>query len=162
MLDLRLDDDEEIILQTTNIWGYDGDEELSIRNMYLSNKNLIYTHEEFKGFFSKSEMIVDKDALKDVRVVDGIVQVEKIDDEDYGETLQILYRNGKRLLFELDDNKEYQKWKSAISKVAIDCREKEKAEEKKEYVPKEPNVKTTEKAREQKPEKHNVCGLFAL
>lgn len=158
MLDLRLDDDEEIILQTANIWGYDGDEELSIRNMYLSNKNLIYTHEEFKGFFSKSEMIVDKDALKDVRVVDGIVQVEKIDDEDYGETLQILYRNGKRLLFELDDNKEYQKWKSAISKVAIDCREKEKAEEKKEYVPKEPNVKTTEKAGEQKPEKHTVSG----
>lgn len=125
MIDLRLDSNEEILLQAKRVWRYEEDENQYLENLYLSNKNLICVYEETKGFFSKTETIVDKISLRDIRVVDGIVQVEKVDDDDYEETLQILYRNGKRELYELDEDddedigREYKRWESAISKAVI-------------------------------------------
>lgn len=125
MVDLQLDSNEEILLQAKRVWRYEEDENQYLKNLYLSNKNLICVYEETKGFFSKAETIVDKISLRDIRVVDGIVQVEKVDDDDYEETLQILYRNGKRELYGLDEDddedidKEYRRWESAISKAVI-------------------------------------------
>lgn len=126
MVDLQLDSNEEILLQAKRVWRYEEDENQFLKNLYLSNKNLICVHEETKGFFSKTETIVDKISLRDIRIVDGIVQVEKVDDDDYEETLQILYRNGKRELYGLDEDDdedidmEYKRWESAISKAVTE------------------------------------------
>lgn len=121
MVDLQLDTNEEILLQAKGVLRYEEDDNQYLKNLYLSNKNLICVYEETKGFFSKTETIIDKISLRDVRVVEGIVQVEKVGDDDYGDTLQILYRNGKRELYELDEDeasdKEYKRWESAISKA---------------------------------------------
>lgn len=123
MTDLRLDFDEGILLQTTDVGRYDGDNELEIYEFYLTNKNLICVYDKSTGIFSKEEMVVDKIPLNTIRVVNGVVQIQKVNDDDYGDCLQLLYTNGKRELFELNvsPKKEYPKWQNAITEAVLLC-----------------------------------------
>lgn len=123
MVDLKLEHNEGIILQTTDVGRYDGNNELEVYELYLTNKHLISVYEKSNGFFGKSETVVDKIPLTSICVTNGIVQVEQVDDDDYGKALQIVYNDGKRELFELNvsPKKEYPKWKAAIGDAVLKC-----------------------------------------
>ncbi len=123
MVDLKLEQNEGILLQTTDVGRYDGNNELEIYELYLTNKHLISVYERSNGIFSKSETIVDRIPLSSISVVNGIVQVDVVDDDDYGKTMQIIYTSGKRELFELNvsPKKEYPKWEAAISEAVLKC-----------------------------------------
>lgn len=121
MTDLMLESGEGILLQTTDVGRYDGTNELEVEEFYLTNKNLISVYEKSNGFFAKSETVVDKIPLTSICIANGLVQVEQVDDDDYGKSLQIIYTNGKRELFELNvsPKKEYPRWKEAISAAVL-------------------------------------------
>lgn len=123
MVDLKLEQNEGILLQTTDVGRYDGNNELEVYELYLTNKHLISVYERSNGIFSKSETIVDRIPLSSISVVNGIVQVDVVDDDDYGKTMQIIYTSGKRELFELNvsPKKEYPKWEAAISEAVLKC-----------------------------------------
>jgi hypothetical protein len=84
MVDLKLEQNEGILLQTTDVGRYDGNNELEVYELYLTNKHLISVYERSNGIFSKSETIVDRIPLSSISVVNGIVQVDVVDDDDYG------------------------------------------------------------------------------
>lgn len=123
MVDLKLEQNEGILLQTTDVGRYDGCNELEVYELCLTNKHLISVYEKSNGFFEKPETVVDKIPLTSICVINGIVQVEQVDDDDYGKALQIIYNNGKRELIELNvsPKKEYPKWKAAISDAVLKC-----------------------------------------
>lgn len=123
MVDLKLEQNEGILLKTTDVGRYDGDNELEIYELYLTNKHLISVYEKANGVFSKSETIVDRIPLSSISVINGIVQVDVIDDDDYGKSMQIIYTTGRRELFELNvsPKKEYPKWEAAISEAVLKC-----------------------------------------
>ena len=123
MVDLKLEQNEGVLLQTTDVGRYDGNNELEVYELYLTNKHLISVYERSNGIFSKSETIVDRIPLSSISVVNGIVQVDVVDDDDYGKTMQIIYTSGKRELFELNvsPKKEYPKWEAAISEAVLKC-----------------------------------------
>lgn len=121
MTDLRLEFDEGILLQTTNVGRYNEDNKLEIDEIYLTNKNLIYVYGKYTGIFSKKEMVVDKIPLNTIKIVNGVVQIQKVKDNYHGDCLQLLYTNGKRELFKLNisPKKEYPKWKDAIIEAVL-------------------------------------------
>lgn len=121
MTDLKLENNEGILLQTTDVGRYDGNDELEVYELYLTNKHLISIYEKSNGIFSKSETIVDKIPLTSICVANGVVQVEQVDDDDYGKALQLIYTNGKRELFELNvsPKKQYPVWKAAITDAVL-------------------------------------------
>lgn len=108
MTDLKLEAGEGVLLHTNDVGLYNGNNETDIDELYLTNKNIIYVHEKSMGMF-KSETVVDKIPLSLISVVNGIVQVDVVDDDDYGKSMQIIYTSGKRELFELNvsPKKEY-------------------------------------------------------
>ena len=116
MTDLQLEVGEGILLQTNDAGLYDGKNEIDIEELYLTNKNIIYVHEKSAGFF-KSETVVERIPLSNIAVINGVTQVELVDDDDYGKSLQIIYTSGKRELLELNvsPKKQYPVWKNAIA-----------------------------------------------
>ena len=120
MTDLKLEVGEGILLQTDDAGLYDGNNEIEIYELYLTNKNIIYVHEKSTGFF-KSETVVDKIPLSSIAVINGIVQIQQVDDDDYGKALQIIYTTGKRELLELNvsPKKSYPAWQAAISDAVM-------------------------------------------
>jgi len=124
MVDIQLGMNEGILLRTTDAARYDGKNEIVLDELYLTNQNLICVYEKSNGLFSKSETIVDKIPLTSISVINGVVQVEQVDDDDYGKTLQLIYTNGRRELIEINTSpkKEYPKWKAAIADAVLQCR----------------------------------------
>ena len=121
MVDLKFDADEGILLQTSEACRYCGDNEYDLNELFLTNKNIVYVYDKSNGLFSKSETIAEKVPLNSIKVINGVVQVQQVNDSDYGNTLQILYKNGKRELIELYDSpkKEYPRWKEAITNIVL-------------------------------------------
>lgn len=122
MTNLKLQPGEVILLQTSGGCRYNGENETEIDELYLTNKNIIFVCEESKGFFSsKTETHLSKIPLTQIAVVDGAAQVELIKDAEYGKTLQVIYINGDRDLFELYDcpKKQYPVWKAATSEAVL-------------------------------------------
>lgn len=120
MKDLKLDLDEGILQQTINVERYQvNDKYTEIYEMYLTNKNLIYVHEKSNGLFSKSEDVVEKIPLDNIKVVNGKVQIFKVDDDDYGLGLQILFKNGTREHFLFEKKKELSIWYDSIINAII-------------------------------------------
>ena len=104
MTDLRLEIDEEIILQSTEVERY-GSIEVSLDEMVLTNKNIICVYNKSTGLFSKPDTIVERIPLSNVRVVNGKVQAMMFDNDEYGMGLQIVFKNGKREHFVFYDEK---------------------------------------------------------
>lgn len=127
---IQLDSDEKILMQTDDAGRYDGNTEIDIDELYLTNKHIIYVYEKAKGIFSKPETIVAKIPLTRISVVNGVVQVEQINDDDYGKSLQIMYTNGERDLFELNvsPKKQYPAWKAAIIDAVLNAAKQENNE----------------------------------
>ena len=120
MTELKLEIGEGILLQTNDAGLYDGNNEIDIDELYLTNKNIIYVHEKSISMF-KSETVVDRIPLSSIAVIDGVVQITQVDDDDYGKSLQMIYTNGKRELLELNvsPKKQYPVWKDEISNAVL-------------------------------------------
>lgn len=115
MVNLKLETDEGIIEQTADVERYRANDDYEeIEELYLTNKSLIYIYEKSNGLFSKSEDIIEKTMLGDIKVVDGKVQIFKIDDSNYGLGLQILRKDGSREHLVFEKKKELQIWYNAI------------------------------------------------
>lgn len=114
MTDLRLEIDEEIILQSTEVERY-GSIEVSLDEMVLTNKNIICVYNKSTGLFSKPDTIVERIPLSNVRVVNGKVQAMMFDNDEYGMGLQIVFKNGKREHFVFyDEKRELPRWEKKI------------------------------------------------
>ena len=120
MTDLKLEVGEGILLQTTDAGRYDGKNEISIDELYLTNRYLICIYEKSTGIF-KSETVTEKIPLSSIAIINGVVQIQQVDDDDYGKSLQIIYTSGKRELLELNvsPKKQYPIWKAAISDAVM-------------------------------------------
>lgn len=123
MDDLKLKKNEGILLITTEAWRYFDDNELAVDTLYLTNQNLISVYEKSNGIFSKRETVIDKIPLTSISIINDVVQVKKVKDDDYGETLQIIFDDGKKELLEFTESpkKEYQQWEIAISNAVLEC-----------------------------------------
>lgn len=120
MANLALQAGENVLLETTDAGLYYEDHEIDIDELYLTNQNLIYVYEKYTGFF-KSETVVQKIPLASIALKNGAVQVDTVDDEDYGKALQLIYTDGRRELLELNvsPKKQYPVWKTAISDAVL-------------------------------------------
>ena len=83
MVDLHLELDEGILLQSTEVERY-GKDEYSLDEMVLTNKSIICAYEKKSGLFAKSESVIEKIPLSKIKVAGGKVQVMKVDNDDYG------------------------------------------------------------------------------
>ncbi|MBS5111327.1 MAG: zinc ribbon domain-containing protein [Coprobacillus cateniformis] len=94
MDEMDLDFDEGIVLKTEGIeWIHKKEDELD--ELILTTKNLIYVVERSNGFFSKSTTEVTKVPLSEIKIINGRPQVRKLDSDDYGLCLQILFNHGR-------------------------------------------------------------------
>lgn len=115
MVDLKLENDEGIIQQAESVEMYKANDVYEeIYEMYLTNKNIICYYEKSNGLFSKSEEIIEKISLQDIRTVNDKLQISKVDNDEYGLGLQILLQDGERIHFVFDKKKELQIWYDAI------------------------------------------------
>lgn len=115
MVDLKLENDEGIIQQANSVEMYKANDVYEeIYEMYLTNKNIICYYEKSNGLFSKSEEVIEKIPLRSIRIVDGKLQISKVDDDENELGLQILLQNGERVHFVFERKKELQIWYDAI------------------------------------------------
>lgn len=120
MVDLALEMDEGIILQSTDVERY-GLKELNLDEMVLTNKNIICIYEKSNGLFAKPETVVEKIPLATIRIVNNKAQVMIFDNEDYGEGMQVLFVSGHREHFIFCDKpkKEMPLWINEINKILV-------------------------------------------
>lgn len=121
MVDLKIEQNECIIRRSRDAWRYDGDEERELQSLFLTNQHLISVYEKSVALF-KRETVVDKKPLSSISIIDGVLQVNSIMDDNFGESLQVLYDNGTEELFFFEDapKSEYQQWENAIKKVIME------------------------------------------
>ena len=118
MVDLKLENDEGIIQQAESVEMYKANDVYEeIYEMYLTNKNIICYYEKSNGLFSKSEEVLEKIPLQDIRIVNDKLQISKVDNDEYGLGLQILLQDGERIHFVFDKKKELQIWYDAILEI---------------------------------------------
>ena len=117
MVDLHLEVDEGILLQATEVERY-GRDEYSLDEMVLTNKYIICVYEKGNGLFAKSESITEKIPLSKIKVAGGKVQVMKVDNDDHGVGMQVLFADGTREHFIFSNNKrELPIWIGAITQA---------------------------------------------
>ena len=118
MVELKLENDEGIIQQAESVEMHKANDVYEeIYEMYLTNKNIICYYEKSNGLFSKSEEIIEKISLQDIRIVNDKLQISKVDNDEYGLGLQILLQDGERIHFVFDKKKELQIWYDAILEI---------------------------------------------
>ena len=117
MVNLQLDADEGIVLQAQEIERYGKTEDV-IDELILTNKSLILIYEYKANRRAKAEQKVDKILLEHIKTVNGKPQVMRIDHEDYGDVMQILYVDGRREYFMFwKPKKDIPMWISTINSV---------------------------------------------
>lgn len=96
MVDLNLDFDEGVILETDEVHrSANGGRSSYIKNMFLTNKNIIYvTSQKTGGMFSKSVDVVDKVPLSEVKVINGQVLASQKKTDLFEYALQIQFISG--------------------------------------------------------------------
>lgn len=121
MVDLKIEQNECIIRRSREAWRYDGDVERELQALFLTNQHLISVYEKSVALF-KRETVVDKKPLSSISIIDGVLQVNNIMDDNFGESLQVLYDNGTEELYFFEDapKSEYQQWENAIKKVIME------------------------------------------
>ena len=122
MVDLQPEQNEHIIRRTKEAWRFDGDEEQELQSLVLTNKHLISVYEKPTALFFNEKTVVDKKPLSLICIIDGVLQVQDIMDDNFGESLQILYDNGAEELYFFGDapQSEYRQWEKAIKKAVIE------------------------------------------
>lgn len=120
MTDLKLESSEEILYQTQNVERYKkNDKYTEIYEMYLTNQNLIYVYEKSNGLFSKTENVVEKLPLNEIKVARNKVQVFNVDDNDYGIGMQMFLNDGTHEHFIFEHKKEIQNWINLIEETIM-------------------------------------------
>ena len=95
MVDLNLDFDEGIILDTEGVHCSGNRGNTYIKNMVLTNKNIIYvTSQKTGGVFSKSVDVIDKRPLSEVKVINGQVLANQKKTDLFEYALQIQFVSG--------------------------------------------------------------------
>lgn len=96
MVDLNLDFDEGVILETEGVHrSANGGRSTYVKNMLLTNKNIIYvTSQKTGGMFSKSVDVVDKVPLSEVKVINGQVLASQKKTDLFEYALQIQFISG--------------------------------------------------------------------
>lgn len=119
MHELGLQPDEGIILQTENADIYDDSQE-SLRELYLTNKNIICVVHIYKGLFKQGEIEVRKFPLSSIKIINGVSQVKEVKNGDTEPYLQILFIEGDRLciIFE-NEKKVISNWISEINHLIV-------------------------------------------
>lgn len=157
MVNLQLDVDEGIILQAQEIERYGKTEDV-IDELILTNKSLILIYEYKANRRAKAEQKIDKVSLERIKTVNGNPQVMRVDHEDYGDVMQILYVDGSREYFMFwKPKKDIPLWINAINSVITgeaieEIVEPEKKEKKKWF-----NSKTERSQREPANVQMNFC-----
>ena len=105
MVDLKLAFDEGIVLQTTEVERIRGNKDITLDEIYLTNKNIICVYEKSNGLFKKADQITETLPISSIKLVNGKAQILKVDNDDYGLGLQILFNDGHRELFVFYDDK---------------------------------------------------------
>ena len=84
------------------------------------NTSLVFVKNLALYFLMKT--VVDKKTLSLICIIDGVLQVKNIMNDNFGESLQILYDNGAEELYFFRDvlKSEYQQREKAIKKVVIE------------------------------------------
>ena len=118
MINLELDFDEGILLQSKEIDFYgEDDNESEIQELILTNKNLICVVD--KGWF-KTDIVIEKIPLSNIKVINERAQIIEIKDSCFDEpTFQILYKDGKRIryIFAKSYKNKIPLWINAINKA---------------------------------------------
>lgn len=95
MVDLNLDFDEGVILETEGVHRSGSSGNSYIKNMVLTNKNIVYvTSQKTGGMFSKSVDVVNKVSLSDVKVINGQVMANQKKTDLFEYALQIQFIDG--------------------------------------------------------------------
>lgn len=120
MKNLKLESDEGIIQQTTDVERYQANDKYTeIYEMYLTNKNLILVYEKSNGLFNTKD-VIDKISLDNIKIVKGKVQIFKVDDDDYGLGMQIFFKDGSCEHFVFEKDKEIQQWLDSITEIVLE------------------------------------------
>lgn len=84
------------------------------------NTSLVFVKNLALYFLMKT--VVDKKTLSLICIIDGVLQVKNIMNDNFVESLQILYDNGAEELYFFRDvlKSEYQQREKAIKKVVIE------------------------------------------
>jgi hypothetical protein len=115
MVELNLQPDEGIVLQTENADFYDSERE-GIDQLYLTNKRLIFIVQKSKGLF-KYETEMRHIPLSSIKIIDGKVQIMNVKGRDTGRYLQILLDDGSILRITFDHGRKIiPQWVSEINK----------------------------------------------
>ena len=94
MADLNLDQDEGVLITTQGVSRSGNGGRSYLKEMILTNKNIIYvTSEKSGGMFSKSVDVVNKIPLSDVKVINGqvLASQKKTDLFEYGLQIQFVH-----------------------------------------------------------------------
>lgn len=95
MVDLNLDFDEGIILETEGVHCSKNGKKTLIKKMILTNKNIIYvTSQKTGGMFSKSVNVAKKVPLSEIKVINGQVLVSQLKTDLFEYGLQIQFMSG--------------------------------------------------------------------
>lgn len=106
MVDLKLDDDEGILLQANDVSVFKrNDFEEEAYELFLTNKNIVCCFEK----------ATEKIPLTNIKSVNNKVQALKIDDSEYGLGLQLFLKNGERIHFVFSKKRELQLWLDTIT-----------------------------------------------
>ncbi len=117
MVDLNLDMNEEIILQTPEVVCY-GEEELHLKELVLTNKNLIYVIERKKVF--KKYIEIQKYSFDSLAKKDGHIDATIASFKAFDSCLKLQFKSGKEyIIFRTPSKKLITTWIVEINKAAL-------------------------------------------
>lgn len=121
MIDLQLDYDEGIILHEKGV-TIKSAQSRENREIFLTHKNLYYIYSYKRNVFSKLETTIEKTSLKDIKIVNGYLQVSMIDNGESDCYLEIQYitKPIEHISFNVENERsEALMWYNAINRAII-------------------------------------------
>ena len=91
MVGLKLDRDEDLILESSDIEGASFEEGFSFERLALTTKNIIYQLKVSNGLFAKPTYYIKKNPLCSIKRRDGKIMAEKLYDDDWGDCIRIQF-----------------------------------------------------------------------
>ena len=125
MIDLKLENDEQIICRVKDAGITDGKTNDTLEGLFLTNRHLISVYEKPFVLFSKEKTIIDKKPLELISSCNDEIQVATVKDDEFEIALHIFYDNGMDYLYLLGEDvpkSMYLQWEDAIKKAVIENR----------------------------------------
>lgn len=119
MVDFNLDMDESIVLESTYVQKI-GQKKEYLKEMILTNKNLIYVFLRRNGIIGKPIIEVVKVSLDEIKIYDGKVQAEQVRNSHYGTCLQVQFMSGREFfVFQNSSRKTISQWVNELNRILI-------------------------------------------